>query len=131
MKDLNCLPDSEVVYRARRSKSCIDPDTGETSPQAYRLRVVEEELEEGLSVCLASKCTPSECCKHFRRRYGVVSLNVNFIRSLGLDVVSTPILPDSPEHALIMNVPDPFNNPIKAEYIAGELAKHSKLECDN
>lgn len=96
----------------------------------YFLRLRDGKLEDGLSICLGSKCIPDECCKHFNKRYGVVSLKVGFIRSLGLDVVPDP-LPNAPEHALIMNVPDPFNNPIKAEYIAGELAKHSKLECDN
>lgn len=131
MKDLDRLPDSEVVYRARRSKKCIDEDTGETSPQAYFLRKIDGKLEEGLSVCLASKCKPEECCSHFNKRYGVVSLEVSYIRSLGLEVLPDP-LPEAPEHALIINVPDPYNDAtaIKAEFIAGGLAKHSKLECD-
>jgi hypothetical protein len=126
--ELNLIPDNEVVYRALRSASCIDQETGEVSPEAYFIRADEEgnPKENGLSVCLSSRCAAEDCCKTtLKKRKGVVSLNVNYLRSIGLDVQPDP---PPPEHAIIVNVPVRKENPKEAERFARLLAKHSKFQ---
>lgn len=128
MTELNSISNSEVVYRALRNKKCIDEDTGEVAPETYFIRTDDQgnPTEKGLSVCLSSKCTaPEDCCRNLKKRYGVVSLNVEYIRSLGLDVE-----PDAPppEHALIVNMPTRKENPVEAERLARLLAKGSEFQ---
>jgi hypothetical protein len=124
--EFNPIPCTEIVYRALRSKKCVDEDTGEVSPEAYYLRIDKDgNREEGLSVCIGTKCNPEDCGGNLKRRFGVVSLHVGYVRSLGLDVVSDP----PPEyHALIVNVPYREDDPVRAERIAGLLAKHSRFQ---
>ena len=126
MTELSLIPDNEVVYRALRNAKCIDQETGDISPEAYFIRIDGEgNPENGLSVCLASKCEAGDCCKELKKRYGVVGLNVGFLRSIGLNVQPDP---PPPEHAIIVNMPVRKNNPVEAERFARLLAKHSRFE---
>jgi len=127
VRELSLIPDNEVVYRALRNAKCIDQETGDVSPEAYFIRIdAEGNPEKGLSVCLASRCAAEDCCKTtLSKRKGVVSLSVEYLRSIGLDVQPDP---PPPEHALIINVPVRKDHPVEAERFARLLAKHSKFE---
>lgn len=72
------LPDSAIVYRALLRKQWIDPETQEITSDAYYLRKQKNEL--GLSVNLASSCSPEDCANKFNNCYGIASLNVGEIR---------------------------------------------------
>ncbi|NEP46612.1 MAG: hypothetical protein F6K35_48450 [Okeania sp. SIO2H7] len=87
---------------------------------AYILR--KSKNERGLSVNIASACSPEECAAKFRKCYGVASLNVRSIRELGLDVV-----PDSLSHAQIVGLPYREDDPNTAEELAFLLANLSRI----
>lgn len=57
------LPDRAIVYRALLRKQWINEDTGRVSSNAYFL----ERNEIGLSVNIASACSPEECAAKFRK----------------------------------------------------------------
>jgi len=76
----------------------------------------------GLSVRIASVCTPSECADRFRNCYGVVSLQVGSIRELGLDVVL-----DSQSHGQIVGLPYREDDRTTADRLADSLASLSQI----
>ena len=114
------LPDSAIVYRALLRKQWINEDTGRVSSNAYFLR--KERNEIGLSVNIASTCSPEECAAKFRKCYGVASLNVGRIRELGLDV-----LPDSLSHGQIVGLSYVEDDRDRADRLARLLAKESRI----
>ncbi len=115
------LLDSAVVYRALLRKQWIDEDTGRVKPQAFFLR--KNRNEQGLSVNIASVCSPEQCATKFTNCYGVASLYVGRVRDLGLDVV-----PDSPSHANIIGLPYREDEPDTAVRLALLLAKQSRIQ---
>ncbi|MCC3440184.1 hypothetical protein, partial [Microcoleus sp. PH2017_05_CCC_O_A] len=78
--------------------------------------------EPGLSVTIASVCSPEQCAAKFRNCYGVASLQVGQIRELGLDAV-----PDSASHAQIVGLPYVTDDRDRAERLADLLAERSRI----
>jgi hypothetical protein len=115
---LNPLPDNATVYRALLRKQWIDEDTGRVKADAYFLRV----NERGLSVNLASVCSPKQCAELFRKCYGVASLELKGVREVGLDVEQ-----DSVNHANIVGLPYREDDLAEAERLAGLLARQSQI----
>lgn len=118
--ELEPLPDRAIIYRAILRKQWIDENTGKVSLNAYYLRKNKNEV--GLSVSIASVCTPSECADRFRNCYGVASLQVGQVRELGLDVVI-----DSPSHAQIVGLPYREDDRPTADRLADSLASLSQI----
>ena len=92
------LADDAIVYRALLRKQWIDEETEIVTSDAFFLR--KSKNEQGLSVNIASVCSPEQCAARFQNCYGVASLIVGHIRELGLDVVR-----DSLSHANIVGLP--------------------------
>jgi hypothetical protein len=118
--EFGLLPNSAIVYRALLRNNWINEDTARAKPQAYFLR--KNRNEQGLSVNIASVCSPEECAAKFITCYGVASLNLGRIRDIGLDVIA-----DSPSHANIIGLPYREDDPAKAERLARLLAKQSLI----
>lgn len=112
------LASSEIVYRAILRQQWIDEDTGKLKADAYFLRT----NEPGISVNIASVCTPQQCAQRFRKCYGIASLEIGLIREIGLDVEQ-----DSSNHANIIGLPHKEDNLVEAERLAGLLAKRSRI----
>lgn len=112
------LSEDAIVYRAILRKQWIDEDTGRVKADAYFLRA----NEYGLSVNLASACSPKQCAGLFRKCYGVASLEVGRVREIGLDAEQ-----DSTNHANIIRLPYREDNLAEAERLAGLLAKRSRI----
>ena len=118
--ELEPLPYSEIVYRALLRRQWINEDTRMVKADAYLLR--EKEKNTGLSVNIARTCSAEQCAKGFHKCFGVASLQVGYIRDIGLDVV-----PDSPTHANIIGLPYNEDDRDGAEKFAGLLAKRSRI----
>ena len=118
MSQFEPLSEDAIVYRAILRKQWIDEDTGRVKADAYFLRT----NEYGLSVNLASACSPEQCAGLFRKCYGVASLEVGRVREIGLDVEQ-----DSTNHANIIRLPYREDNLAEAERLAGLLAKRSRI----
>ncbi|MEG3861223.1 hypothetical protein [Microcoleus sp. herbarium12] len=110
------LPESAIVYRALLRRQWIDEANNLVVSSAYLLRA----NEPGLSVTIASVCSPEQCAAKFRNCYGVASLQVGQIRELGLDAV-----PDSASHAQIVGLPYVIDDRDRAERLADLLAEQS------
>ncbi|MEG3899458.1 MULTISPECIES: hypothetical protein [unclassified Microcoleus] len=113
----NSLPDSAIVYRALLRRQWID-EANLVVSSAYLLRA----NEPGLSVTIASVCSPEQCAAKFNNCFGVASLQVGQIRELGLDAV-----PDSASHALIVGLPQVKDDRNRAERLADLLAQRSSI----
>ena len=118
MSQFEPMRSDAIVYRALLRKQWIDEETGRVKADAYFLR----STEPGLSVNLASVCSPEQCSRFFRRCYGVASLEVGRVREIGLDVEQ-----DSANHANIVGLPHRDNDLALAERLAGLLAKRSHI----
>lgn len=118
MTQFEALPSDAIVYRALLRKQWIDEDTGRVKADAYFLRA----SETGLSVNIASACSPEKCASLFYKCYGVARLEVGLIREIGLDVEQ-----DSVNHANIIGLPHQEDNLAEAERLAGLLAKRSYI----
>jgi hypothetical protein len=118
MRRFDSLPDNATVYRALLRKQWIDEDTGRVKADAYFLRV----NERGLSVNLASVCSPKQCAELFRKCYGVANLEVRGVREVGLDVEQ-----DSVKHANVVGLPYREDDLAEAERLAGLLARQSQI----
>lgn len=112
------LSDNAIVFRALLRKQWLDDVTGRIRFDAYLLRP----NELGLSVNIATFCSPEKCAGRFKNCYGVASIEVRRVRELGLDVV-----PDSPSHALIIGLPYVKDDRDKAERLADLLAAQSRI----
>jgi len=113
------LADSAIVYRALLGKHWID-EANLVLSFAYLLRT--QINEAGLSVRIASVCSPEQFAAEFKKCYGVASLQVGQIRELGLDAV-----PDSASHAQIVGLPQVKDDRNKAERLADLLAQRSSI----
>ena len=113
----NTLPDSAIVYRALLRRQWID-EANLVVFSAYLLRP----NDRGLSVTIASVCSPEQFAAQFKNCYGVASLQVGQIRELGLDAV-----PDSASHAQIVGLPQVKDDRDKAERLADLLAQRSSI----
>jgi hypothetical protein len=118
MRQFEPLPENAIVYRSMLRKQWIDEDTGRVKADAYFLRA----NEHGLSVNLASKCSPQQCAEMFRKCYGVASLQVGEVREIGLDIEQ-----DAVNHANVMGLPLREDDLAEAERLAGLLAKRSYI----
>lgn len=112
------LDDSAIVYRALLRRQWIDETSAIVSFSAYLLRP----NEPGLSVTIASVCSPEQCAAKFQNCYGVASLQVGQIRELGLDAI-----PDSDSHAQIFGLPYVKDDRDRAERFADLLAERSRI----
>lgn len=112
------LGDRALVYRALLRPQWINHATNKVLYSAYLLRP----NEPGLSVTIASVCSPEQCAAKFGNCYGVASLQVGQIRELGLDV-----LPDSPSHALIFGLPYFKDDRDGSERLADLLVQRSQV----
>ncbi|MEG3847637.1 hypothetical protein QT971_26740 [Microcoleus sp. herbarium19] len=110
------LNESAIVYRALLRRQWIDETSDLVLLFAYLLR----SNEPGLSVTIASVCSPEQCAAKFRNCYGVASIQVGQIRELGLDAV-----PDSASHAQIVGLPYVTDDRDRAERLADLLAERS------
>ena len=113
----NSLPDSAIVYRALLRRQWID-EANLVVSSAYLLRT----KDAGLSVTIASACSPEQCAAKFNNCFGVASLQVGQIRELGLDAV-----PDSASHAQIVGLPQVKDDRNRAERLADLLAQRSSI----
>jgi hypothetical protein len=118
MKAFEPLPKDAIVYRSLLRKQWINEDTGQVKADAYFLRA----NEPGLSVNLASMCSPKQCAEMFRKCYGVAGLQVGDVREIGLNVEQ-----DSVTHANVVGLPHREDDLAEAERLAGLLAKRSQL----
>jgi len=118
LKMFEPLPDNGIVYRTLLRKQWINEDTGMVKADAYFLRA----NEPGLSVNLASVCSPEQCARLFRKCYGVASLEIGRVREIGLDVEQ-----DTVNHANIVGLPHREDDLAEAERLAGLLAKRSHI----
>ncbi|MEG4320970.1 MULTISPECIES: hypothetical protein [unclassified Microcoleus] len=112
------LPNRAIVYRALLRKQWINEDTGLVESEAYYLR--KNKNEQGISVNIASVCSPEQCAARFRTCYGVARLEVGGIRELGLDVI-----PDSISHADIIGLLYDEDDAERADLLADLLAEQS------
>jgi hypothetical protein len=118
MRQFESLSENAIVYRSLLRKQWIDEDTGRVKADAYFLRA----NESGLSVNLASTCSPQQCAEMFRKCYGVASLQVGEVRAIGLDIEQ-----DAVNHANVVGLPYREDDLAEAERLAGLLARRSPL----
>jgi hypothetical protein len=113
---MESIASGTFVYRGIRASSWVDRTTEPPTvlPTAFFLRFDET----GLSVAINPASAVSDLNKH----YGAGNLCVNCIRELGLDLV-----PDDLPHANITGVPHKDIDELRAERLAGLLAKQSLL----
>ena len=124
-----CFVVPEFVYRGMRSKKWIGDDGTTVLAEAYLRRPTDT---DGLSV----GTTPQAVKGLLLRVKGIAILRVNDIRTITnmdtrihLDVVLNS---DSPTHGNInTGIPYLSDNPILAEFFAGELSRISKLLTEN
>ncbi|MCC3446805.1 MAG: hypothetical protein JGK04_04600 [Microcoleus sp. PH2017_39_LGB_O_B] len=116
--EFDSLADSAIVYRALLRRQWIDETSDIVLLFAYLLRP----NEPGLSVTIASVCSPEQCAAKFNNCFGVASLQVGQIRELGLDAV-----PDSASHAQIVGLPYVTDDRDRAERLADLLAERSRI----
>jgi hypothetical protein len=114
------LAEDALVYRALLRQFWIDEDTGRVKRDAYYLRF--DRHETGLSVNIASVCSPESCAIRFRNCYGIAGLKVGAIRKMGLDVVQ-----DSVSHANITGLPYREKDRLSADRLARLLAQASEI----
>lgn len=111
------IPDNSIIYRAITA-SLWTNEQNEVSPSAFLLK----EKDEGeLSVLLKADCIARMCAGGFKTCYGEILLIAEKIRKLNLEIKPDP-LPNSPHHAVILNLPIPENF-IEAERMATLLTE--------
>src|SRR5438105_8170522 len=113
------LADDILVYRAALRERWLK---GGVRTIAFIRRPSDH---DGLPINNPDACSPQQLCATFIECYGVMTLQVGRIRSLGLDVKpdTEPDPEVSCDHGNIVGVPYQIEDPIQAEYFATELAK--------
>jgi hypothetical protein len=110
---LRVLADTDTLLRALLRRAEVDdPIT------AFFIR--NNERNTGLSVNF--DLTPDECRVQFEKTYGVRSLLVQSVRELNLEIV-----PDDAHHANVKGIPHTDDDPVRAEFLAGQLLRISDL----
>lgn len=116
----------KIVFRAFRSKRCVDTASGTVHPEAYfrRARVNGDPDADGLSVSAAS---PEHAEASLRKSHGVASLHVGRVRTVRTGSTALDVVPDVDDgnHANVTGVPYREDDPIEAERVAAELARMS------
>jgi surface antigen len=65
--EFTSLPSDAIVYRALFKKRWVNEDTGEILPDAFFLR--KEKSETGVSVNIATECSPEDCAARFKCKF--------------------------------------------------------------
>jgi hypothetical protein len=116
------LPCQTIVFRALRSKSWIDEENQRAAADAFRRRSRQNGGDDdGLSV---NRRSAEACRAVLKKCQGVVSLHVGRVRDMGLDV---QVDPQDADHALIIGLPYPEDDPDTLETLATALAEQSRL----
>jgi hypothetical protein len=111
----------DIVLRAVLRRRNIDRENSRLLAAAFLLRTRQDGTKEkGLSV--SYDCSPAECAAGFDKCHGVASLHVGRVRNLGLDVI-----PDKVDHANIVGLPHPEDDPAEAERFASKLRRQARL----
>jgi hypothetical protein len=129
IEPLHC---TEIVVRVvTKRKWIVD---GHLMPEAFLLKIYpDDSVEEALSVGRRAIATVRLCRSRMRSSHGAATLHVGHIRSENLiNVFPDPVLKldgreAQPEHALIVNLPNPITQNDLAEYIASKLAAQARL----
>lgn len=124
----------EVVHRAITSKRWIDGD-GNPTPEAFMRRILRSgEAESDLSVFRRVIADWEHSRLTFKITYGAASLHVGRVRDLGngIDIVASPQAATEtrkalPEHASVINLPDPVSDPDSAEFMASRLRNQARM----
>jgi hypothetical protein len=112
------ISEKDVVYRAIRASGWTN-ENNKVSPSAFKLR----QSDEGkLSILLKANCAAKICSADLNSCYGEILLEITKIEELGLEIQPEPILPNIPDHAVILNLPLPENF-IEAEQMATLLSE--------
>jgi len=112
---------SAIVLRAVLRAKNIDRAAKKVLAGAFLLRTFPDGTREaGLSVSF--NLSPAEAAAQFSKCHGIASLHVGRVRTLELDVV-----PDEPNHANILTLPHPADDPARAEYFASRLQEQARL----
>ena len=106
------IPDDSTIYRAITA-SLWTNEYNEVTPAAFLLKIKDN---GELSVLLKAECVARICSGGFNTCYGEILLKAGKIRKLNLEIKPDP-LPDSPYHAVILNLPLPEDF-IEAERMA-------------
>jgi hypothetical protein len=120
------LPVPELVYRAMRSRKCVQD--GKVTYEAYLRRVNEPTLSISSSKQAAKGFVP--------RNYGIANIAVYDIRSLvnPLTQLNLDVVLDNKDHGQILGVPAYRGEQVTkaessaAESLAGDMARMSILE---
>jgi hypothetical protein len=110
---IRALVSQDVLLRALRNANMR---------QELSLAFMLRENERGTGLSVNFDQTPAECQAGFICTYGVASLTVQSVADLQLRVV-----PDEPHHANITGVPYKEDDPLRAEFLASQLAKQATL----
>jgi len=111
------LPCPTILFRALRSAGWRSQATGEVLTVAFLLRP----NEDGLSVGLTFRSAVTGLRKH----HGCVTLHSGRVRDIGLVPLSLP-LPDNADHAAILGLPKPDEDPVRAEDFARKLCEQAR-----
>lgn len=116
---MESLPCSAIVYRALLRRQWFDKQSNRVLPAAFVRRDAPKD-DDGLSVGTA---TAEICAQTFNKCFAVGSLHVGKVKDLSLDVVPDEL----PDHANITGVPRAAEDVARAERLASQLAKQSRL----
>jgi hypothetical protein len=84
--------------------------------------------EDGLSVNVSARTNLEAWLGGFNSSFGAASLHTGRVRTLGLDVIQSEIdLHEAPDHAVITGLPFQDDDPDRAEYLASQLARMSRI----
>lgn len=117
------LPGCEIVHRAILKARWLD-EHGDATAEAFLLRPADHGC---LSVCRRALSPWARCRTHFNKVYGGVPLRVRPIRAVAprVETVADPE-PGRPEHASIINLPDPATDRGAAERAATLLMAQAR-----
>lgn len=117
MPELSIL-DNSTIYRAILKRWWVN----ENNEIAIDVFLLKEKDKGELSVLLKADCFARICSGGFNTCFGEILLKVGKIRKLNLELKPDP-LPDSPYHAVILNLPLP-ENIVEAEEMATLLIEN-------
>jgi hypothetical protein len=111
------LPCQQIVFRAYRSKACIDEETRGPHPVAFLLRPGETGLSVGL--------TYGAAISGLNKCHGAATLHVGRIRDSHLDVEHRPT-DSSQDHWEIVGMPNKEMDMARAMHFANALARQAR-----
>ncbi len=125
---INRLACQEIILRALLKRGWFDEDTQRIKADAFILDRNKD--QDGLSVNILSQTTVDQWLSSFNRSFGADSLHAGSIRDIDkrLDVgQSREDALTQPEHAVILGLPFPDDDPELAESLASRLAEISRM----